>query len=150
MVVTTPDRRRELEDGAWLPADVPRSGAGGDGPSSMAGSGARTPSRSGFEALERAVPDPTATASSSSMTAPGRSCPAALVAAVVEAAARHGAAIPVVPVAETLKRIDGDLVAGPSIAPGSPPHRPRRACGAGSCGRVRSRSPAARSRHLDR
>ena len=37
---------------------------------------------------------------------------AALVAAVVEAAAEHGAAIPVVPVAETLKRIDGAHVAG--------------------------------------
>ena len=34
----------------------------------------------------------------------------ALVAAVVEATARHGAAIPVVPVAETVKRIDGGLV----------------------------------------
>ncbi len=33
-----------------------------------------------------------------------------LVAAVAEATARHGAAIPIVPVAETLKRIDGDLV----------------------------------------
>jgi 2-C-methyl-D-erythritol 4-phosphate cytidylyltransferase/2-C-methyl-D-erythritol 2,4-cyclodiphosphate synthase len=33
-----------------------------------------------------------------------------LVRAVAEAAARHGAAIPVVPVTETLKRLDGDLV----------------------------------------
>jgi 2-C-methyl-D-erythritol 2,4-cyclodiphosphate synthase len=36
--------------------------------------------------------------------------PLTLVAAVVEATARHGAAIPVVPVAETLKRIDGDMI----------------------------------------
>lgn len=35
-----------------------------------------------------------------------------LVSAVAIATARHGAAIPVVPVAETLKRIDGDLVSG--------------------------------------
>ena len=33
-----------------------------------------------------------------------------LVRAVAEAAARHGAAIPVLPVTETLKRLDGDLV----------------------------------------
>lgn len=35
-----------------------------------------------------------------------------LVDAVARAAAEHGAAIPVLPVAETLKRLDGDLVAG--------------------------------------
>ena len=35
-----------------------------------------------------------------------------LVDAVTEAAARHGAAIPVLPVAETLKRTDGDRVVG--------------------------------------
>jgi 2-C-methyl-D-erythritol 4-phosphate cytidylyltransferase/2-C-methyl-D-erythritol 2,4-cyclodiphosphate synthase len=34
-----------------------------------------------------------------------------LIEAVAQAAAAHGAAIPVVPVAETLKRLDGDLVA---------------------------------------
>lgn len=33
-----------------------------------------------------------------------------LIAAVAQAAAEHGAAIPVVPVADTLKRVDGDLV----------------------------------------
>ena len=37
---------------------------------------------------------------------------AALIARVAEAAARHGAAIPVVPIADTLKRLDGDRVAG--------------------------------------
>ncbi len=36
---------------------------------------------------------------------------AALVGAVTRAAAAHGAAIPVVPIVETIKRIDGDLVA---------------------------------------
>jgi 2-C-methyl-D-erythritol 4-phosphate cytidylyltransferase/2-C-methyl-D-erythritol 2,4-cyclodiphosphate synthase len=35
----------------------------------------------------------------------------ALVSAVADAAARHGAAIPVLPVAETIKRIEGDRVA---------------------------------------
>jgi 2-C-methyl-D-erythritol 4-phosphate cytidylyltransferase/2-C-methyl-D-erythritol 2,4-cyclodiphosphate synthase len=36
----------------------------------------------------------------------------ALVGAVAHAAAEHGAAIPVVPVAETLKRVEGELVTG--------------------------------------
>ena len=36
---------------------------------------------------------------------------AELVAAVAAAAAAHGAAVPVVPVTDTLKRVDGDLVA---------------------------------------
>ena len=36
--------------------------------------------------------------------------PPALIAAVIKAATIHGAAIPVLPVAETVKRIDGDLV----------------------------------------
>jgi 2-C-methyl-D-erythritol 4-phosphate cytidylyltransferase/2-C-methyl-D-erythritol 2,4-cyclodiphosphate synthase len=36
----------------------------------------------------------------------------ALVGAVAEETARHGAAIPILPVAETLKRIEGDLVGG--------------------------------------
>jgi len=38
--------------------------------------------------------------------------PPALVERVVAAAARHGAAIPVTPVVETLKRIDGEVVTG--------------------------------------
>ena len=53
---------------------------------------------------------PTSPASSSSTTPRGRWSTPALVAAVAAATARHGAAIPIVPVAETLKRIDGDLV----------------------------------------
>ena len=56
-----------------------------------------------------ARPDPTS-GSSSSTTQRVRWSTPALVAAVAAAAARHGAAIPVVPVAETLKRIDGELV----------------------------------------
>ena len=46
-------------------------------------------------------------ASSSSTTARARSSTPALVDAVIDATARHGAAIPIVPVAETLKRVEG-------------------------------------------
>ena len=66
--------------------------------------------RAGFEALERAFPDPDGDRVVLVHDGARPVVPAALVAAVVEAATRHGAAIPVVPVAETLKRIDGDVI----------------------------------------
>ena len=50
------------------------------------------------------------TGPSSSTTGRARSSRPALVAAVAEAARRHGAALPVLPVAETLKRVGDGLV----------------------------------------
>ena len=55
---------------------------------------------------------PTTGASSWSTTRPGRSSVPPSSTRSRTATARHGAAIPVVPVAETLKRVDGDLVGG--------------------------------------
>ena len=50
------------------------------------------------------------------------------IAEVVAATRDHGAAIPVLPVAETLKRLDGDVVARDGRSDRrSPPRRPRRA-----------------------
>ena len=46
------------------------------------------------------------------MTARGRSSSRASSTAVAAAAAEHGAAIPVLPVAETVKRVDGDRIVG--------------------------------------
>ena len=46
--------------------------------------------------------------------------PASLVAAIIDAAALHGAAIPVLPVAETVKRIDGEIVTETVTAPLDP------------------------------
>ena len=77
--------------------------------SSPAGRAARSRSRPGFVALDRHGADETGRRPRP-RRAPGRSSSRRLVGAVAEATARHGAAIPVVPVAETLKRIDGDLV----------------------------------------
>ena len=104
VVVTSPDRRRALEDGPWLP----------DGPAvTFAAGGERRQDsvRAGFDALEEARPDPGGDRVVLVHDGARPVVPRALVAAVIEAASRHGAAIPVVSVAETLKRIDGEVVA---------------------------------------
>ena len=78
----------------------------------------------------------TTTAPPVSMTRPGRRTVAGLVVGGRgKRSARHGAAIPIVPVAETLKRIDGDLVG-----------RDRRAGGLGAAQTPQGvrRGPAAR------
>ncbi len=105
VVVTSPDRRRELEDGRWLPGRVTVTFADG-------GARRQDSVRSGFDALERDAPDPDGRRVVLVHDGARPAVPAALITAVVEAASAHGAAIPVLPVAETLKRIDGDLVAG--------------------------------------
>jgi len=104
VVVTSGERRRELEDGSWLPAGgVVRFADGGERRQDSV--------RAGFDALERASPDPEGERIVLVHDGARPAVPVALITAVVEAAAEHGAAIPVVPVAETLKRIEGDRVA---------------------------------------
>ena len=104
VVVTTPDRRRALEDGDWLSA--------GEGITFAEGGERRQDSvRAGFDALERTSPDPDGERVVLVHDGARPAVPVGLIAAVVEASSAHGAAIPVVPVAETLKRIDGELVA---------------------------------------
>jgi len=103
VVVTSDDRRRELEDGSWLPADKVVTFVDG-------GSRRQDSVRAGFEALERVHPDPDGGRVVLIHDGARPAVPRSLVSAVVEAAAHHGAAIPVVPVAETLKRVDGDVV----------------------------------------
>jgi 2-C-methyl-D-erythritol 4-phosphate cytidylyltransferase/2-C-methyl-D-erythritol 2,4-cyclodiphosphate synthase len=105
IVVTSPERRRELEDGPWLPGRVKVTFADG-------GERRQDSVRSGFEALEQDVPDPDGRRLVLVHDGARPAVPSALVAAIVEAASAYGAAIPVLPVAETIKRIDGDLVAG--------------------------------------
>jgi 2-C-methyl-D-erythritol 4-phosphate cytidylyltransferase/2-C-methyl-D-erythritol 2,4-cyclodiphosphate synthase len=98
VVVTTTERRRELDAAE---AEVTFVDGGERRQDSV---------RAGFEALERASPDAAGDRVVLVHDGARPAVPAALIAAVVEAAARHGAAIPVVPVAETLKRIDGDMI----------------------------------------
>ncbi len=104
VVVTSGERRRELEAGPWLPD-------GGVVTFVDGGERRQDSVRSGFDALERTAPDTGGERVVLVHDGARPAVSAALITAVVEAAAEHGAAIPVVPVAETLKRIDGDRIA---------------------------------------
>ncbi len=100
VVVTAPERRGEVAGAAWLPAAVVDVVGGGDRRQESV--------HAGFAVLDRDAADDTGVVLVHDAARP--IVGADLVAAVAEATARHGAAIPIVPVAETLKRIDGDLV----------------------------------------
>jgi 2-C-methyl-D-erythritol 4-phosphate cytidylyltransferase/2-C-methyl-D-erythritol 2,4-cyclodiphosphate synthase len=100
VVVTAPDRRADIAAASWLPAKVV----------DVVGGGARRQEsvHAGFVAFDRLTVDEGAPVlvhdGARPLVRPG------LIGAVANATARHGAAIPVVPVTETLKRIDGDRV----------------------------------------
>jgi 2-C-methyl-D-erythritol 4-phosphate cytidylyltransferase / 2-C-methyl-D-erythritol 2,4-cyclodiphosphate synthase len=101
VVVTSAERLPLLRDAPWLPSLVA---------SVVAGGGRRHESvAAGVGELARLGAPDDAVVLVHDAARPA--VPAALIAAVAEAVGRHGAAIPVVPVAETLKRLDGDLVA---------------------------------------
>ncbi len=104
VVVTTPERRDALVAGGWAPADRTTFVAGG---------GRRQDSvRSGFEALERFRPDP---AGERVVLVHDGARPVVserLIADVVDATERHGAAIPALPVGETLKQVIDGRVRG--------------------------------------
>jgi 2-C-methyl-D-erythritol 4-phosphate cytidylyltransferase/2-C-methyl-D-erythritol 2,4-cyclodiphosphate synthase len=104
VVVTSTDRRRELERGPWLPEGVTLGFADG-------GERRQDSVRAGFEALERLVADPEGGRVVLVHDGARPIVRTELIAAVVEATATHGAAIPVLPVAETLKRVDGERIA---------------------------------------
>lgn len=101
VLVAAPERVAAVRGAAWLPAKV----------TDVVGGGRRRQDsvRAGFEALER---DP---GGSDVVLVHDGARPLVqgdLVRRVASATARHGAAIPVVPVAETLKRLSGETVAG--------------------------------------
>ena len=103
VVVTSEERRAEVAAATWLPPVVIDVVAGG--------ARRQESVRAGFLAFDRhGVGDDQGVVlvhdAARPLVEPG------LVGAVAEAVARYGAAIPVVPVAETLKRIDGDSVGG--------------------------------------
>lgn len=102
VLVAAPERVAAVRREAWLPAKV----------TDVVGGGRRRQDsvRAGFEALER---DPHAAAEVVLVHDGARPLVRPdLVRRVASATARHGAAIPVVPVAETLKRVAGETVAG--------------------------------------
>ena len=140
VVVTAADRRAEVASAAWLPATVVDVVAGGERRQESV--------HAGFAVLDRDADDDGGVVLVHDAARP--LIGADLVAAVAEATARHGAAIPIVPVAETLKRIDGDLVGAtvererPGRRPDAPGRPPRPAA------RGLSPVPGRRTRHVHR
>ena len=102
VVVTSPARRHALETGDWAPAGRTTFVDGGERRQDSV--------RAGFVALEQSSPDPDGRRIVLVHDGARPVVPAALVRDVVEATERFGAAIPVVPVSDTLKRIAGDRV----------------------------------------
>ena len=100
VVVTSPERLADVAAADWLPRSVIAVVAGGDRRQESV--------HAGFVALDGADADEAGVILVHDAARP--LVAADLIAAVAEATARHGAAIPIVPVAETLKRIDGDRV----------------------------------------
>jgi 2-C-methyl-D-erythritol 4-phosphate cytidylyltransferase/2-C-methyl-D-erythritol 2,4-cyclodiphosphate synthase len=100
VVVTTPDHVATVADASWLPAQVVDVVPGGRRRQESV--------HAGFAAFDRlgATDDGVVLVHDGARPL----VTAALVGAVAVETARHGAAIPIVPVAETLKRIDGQLV----------------------------------------
>jgi 2-C-methyl-D-erythritol 4-phosphate cytidylyltransferase/2-C-methyl-D-erythritol 2,4-cyclodiphosphate synthase len=103
VVVTAPERVAEIAAAGWLPANVVDVVAGGERRQESV--------HAGFTALDgHAANAADATGVVLVHDAARPLVGTNLIRAVTAAVARHGAAIPVLPVAETLKRLDGDLV----------------------------------------
>ena len=100
VVVVSEDRRAEVAGATWLPPAVVEVVAGGPRRQESV--------HAGFAALDRHDPDEAGVILVHDAARP--LVDPTLVSAVAAATARHGAAIPIVPVAETLKRIDGGFV----------------------------------------
>jgi 2-C-methyl-D-erythritol 4-phosphate cytidylyltransferase/2-C-methyl-D-erythritol 2,4-cyclodiphosphate synthase len=100
VVVTTSDRRAEVAAADWLPSQVVDVVAGGERRQESV--------HAGFIALDRYGADEAGVVLVHDAARP--LVERSLVVAVAEATARFGAAIPIVPVAETLKLIEGELV----------------------------------------
>ena len=115
VVVTAAERVAELRSAAWLPAKVVAVVAGGARRHESVAAGAAA-----LDALDGLDAEAPADASRGSrddrvvLVHDGARplASAGLVRAILEAAARDGAAIPVVPIAETVKRLENGNVAG--------------------------------------
>ena len=100
VVVTAAERRAAVAAASWLPNSVIEVVAGG--------ARRQESVRAGFAAFDRAAPDEAGVVLVHDAARPLITVD--LVGAVADATADHGAAIPIVPVAETLKRINRGLV----------------------------------------
>ena len=106
VVVASAANIDEISGAPWVPDRVSRVVPGGDRRQRR---WRRAWRRCGRGPTVRPTLAPTGWSSSTTVLA--RSSRGALIEAVARAAERHGAAIPVVPVAETVKRVAGELVA---------------------------------------
>ena len=102
VVVTSRERRDALAAGRWTPADRVTFVEGGDRRQDSV--------RAGFEALEHAVSDPVGDRVVLVHDGARPAVSRRVIDAVIEAAERHGAAIPTLAVSETLKRVTDGLV----------------------------------------
>ncbi len=100
VVTTAPDRVGALSAAAWLPAKVSAVVAGGDRRQTSVAAGVR--------AVADAPDDRVLLVHDGARPLVA----ASMIKAVIEATAEYGAAIPVVFLSETLKRLDGDVVGG--------------------------------------
>jgi 2-C-methyl-D-erythritol 2,4-cyclodiphosphate synthase/2-C-methyl-D-erythritol 4-phosphate cytidylyltransferase len=115
VIVTAPARIAETAAGPWLPDAVIAVVVGGERRQESVAAGvialmegaSADGDGDGAGAAAGQKPDPVILVHDAArpLASPD------LIRAVAEATARHGAAIPVLPVAETLKRLDGDLIA---------------------------------------
>ena len=99
VIVAAPDRLASIEGASWLPAKVTEVVAGGARRQDSVGAGIAALEDSASDDRIVLVHDgarPLVTAE--------------LVASVIEAAARHGAAIPALPVMETIKRVNAETI----------------------------------------
>jgi 2-C-methyl-D-erythritol 4-phosphate cytidylyltransferase / 2-C-methyl-D-erythritol 2,4-cyclodiphosphate synthase len=102
VVVTTDERRRALVAGGWVDASLPTFVEGG--------ARRQDSVRAGFAALERVTPDPEGDRVVLVHDGARPAVSASLVADVIAATERGGAAVPVVPVSDTIKRVaDGRI-----------------------------------------
>jgi 2-C-methyl-D-erythritol 4-phosphate cytidylyltransferase/2-C-methyl-D-erythritol 2,4-cyclodiphosphate synthase len=102
VVVTAPERVAALRAQPWLPDAVAAVVPGGTRRQDSV--------RAGVEALESVRPDPVGRRPVLVHDGARPCVTVDLIEAVVLAVERHGAAIPAVPVAETVKRIDGERI----------------------------------------
>jgi 2-C-methyl-D-erythritol 4-phosphate cytidylyltransferase/2-C-methyl-D-erythritol 2,4-cyclodiphosphate synthase len=104
VIVTAPERVARIAGAEWLPDTVVAVVAGGERRQESVAAGVAA--LAGAAPAGGAVADPVILVHDAArpLASPD------LVRAVAEAAARYGAAIPVLPVAETLKRLDGERI----------------------------------------
>jgi 2-C-methyl-D-erythritol 4-phosphate cytidylyltransferase / 2-C-methyl-D-erythritol 2,4-cyclodiphosphate synthase len=102
VIVTAADRRDDVAAASWLPAEVRAVVPGGLRRQDSV--------RAGFDALEEIVPDPAGDRIVLIHDGARPAVSPSLIADIIAAARRYGAAIPVLPLADTVKRVVDERV----------------------------------------